>query len=508
MLSQAFCRRVSRLHELSSSKNRQDVIINHADKTFQLIDEDGESLSYIPTKTALQFHNCDDKVRGMMGPYGSGKTTAMIADILFRATSVKAEGGKRFSRWAVIRNTYAELQTTTYVSWMAWFSLLGTVKRNKHPIITVNHIFNDGNGEVELELIFLPLDNESAIRKLKSLEVTGIYINETSEILQSVFEHALARIGRYRMNLKDSSNNWNGVIFDTNPPSEKHWIYKRFEVSCPEGWHLFKQPPGLLSDEEGNWRYNPDADNIERLKENYYMDMIHNTQEYINVFCLGNYGTVKSGKNVYPEYNDDIHSVDNIPIDVSQEVYIGIDFGLTPAAVFLQKRGNGCYDVVHEIVTEQLGIEQFIDTLFSQFLSSHPGLRICAIIGDPSGNKRVDTDMRSCFDIFHKRGYMIQGAKSNFLTPRLEAVRKLLNGLVDGTPRLRVSKKCPTLREGFLGEYRYKRLRVGQEIAYDESPEKNSHSHIHDALQYIALHVTTFDNISYNKIPVRLVKWR
>ncbi len=35
-------------------------------------------------------------------------------------------------------------------------------------------------------------------------------------------------------------------------------------------------------------------------------------EQFVNVFCLGKYGLVSTGKLVYPEYNDDIHSAEHL----------------------------------------------------------------------------------------------------------------------------------------------------------------------------------------------------
>lgn len=46
---------------------------------------------------------------------------------------------------------------------------------------------------------------------------------------------------------------------------------------------------------------------------------------------------------------------------------------------------------------------------------------------------------------------------------------------------------CTTLRKGFNGGYKYRRLQVTGEERYTEEPAKNRYSHPHDALQYVAM---------------------
>lgn len=501
MLSQSFARRVNKLYDAYTSPAKQHIWIDYDTKSFYLYGDDDKALHYKPTKTGLKLHQNDNLVRGIMGAYGSGKTTAMLAEIIFRACQMPFYNNRRYARWAVIRNTYAELQSTTYVSWRSWFETLGTVKQNKHPLLTINHVFNDGIGDVHLEVIFIALDKESDIRKLKSLEVCGIYINEMSEIPEAVFEHAVGRTtkGRYMLNVYNDY--WSGVIFDTNPPSERSWIKRRFEDVKLEDSTLYHQPPGLLKDESGKWIANKDADNYERLGSDYYVKMTNNTSEFINVYCLGLYGKISTGKVVYKSYNDDLHSSDKIEVDLSKPVIIGLDFGLTPAAVFLQHIGNGWYSVVDELVTQDMGIEQFIKTKLDPYFSLHNGLKIEAIIGDPSGDSRSPTDLKSCFSILRDNGYYIKGSPSNLLEPRLGAVSMLLNTLTDGKPRLTISHRCKILRDGFLGGYEQKFYMINGEKLYANEPLKNEYSHVHDALQYAALYITKQDNLQSVELP-------
>jgi hypothetical protein len=58
--------------------------------------------------------------------------------------------------------------------------------------------------------------------------------------------------------------------------------------------------------------------------------------------------------------------------------------------------------------------------------------------------------------------------------------------MVDGKPAFLVDRRCPTLIKGFEGGYSYKRMQVSGE-RFDDKPDKNMYSHIHDALQYLML---------------------
>jgi hypothetical protein len=66
---------------------------------------------------------------------------------------------------------------------------------------------------------------------------------------------------------------------------------------------------------------------------------------------------------------------------------------------------------------------------------------------------------------------------------------------------------CKILRQGFNRNYKYRRLLVSGE-RYSDEPEKNMHSHIMEALQYAALHISGAVKKSQRKKPVSSGKHR
>jgi len=49
-----------------------------------------------------------------------------------------------------------------------------------------------------------------------------------------------------------------------------------------------------------------------------------------------------------------------------------------------------------------------------------------------------------------------------------------------------IDQRCKETIKGFEGGYQYRRIQVSGE-RYDDKPDKNRFSHIHDALQYLML---------------------
>ena len=155
----------------------------------------------------------------MRGPVGSGKSVACCIEIIRRALEQKpAEDGIRRSRWAVIRNTNPQLRTTTIKTWLDWFP--ETEWGNFAWSVPYTHKIK--KGDIELEVIFLALDRPEDVKKLLSLELTGVWINEAREIPKSIVDACSMRVGRYP-SMRDGGPSWYGVICDTNPPDTDHW---------------------------------------------------------------------------------------------------------------------------------------------------------------------------------------------------------------------------------------------------------------------------------------------
>ena len=76
---------------------------------------------YHAEPTLARFHASDAFFRGVRGPLGSGKSVGCCAEVMSRILRQKAFMGLRRSRWAIIRNTYGELKTTTIKTWMDWY---------------------------------------------------------------------------------------------------------------------------------------------------------------------------------------------------------------------------------------------------------------------------------------------------------------------------------------------------------------------------------------------------
>lgn len=476
-----------------------------------------DSMLYVPPPTGISFHEDDSFVRLIMGPYGSGKTTTCINEIVRRTCAMPPwKNGRRAARWAVIRNTSGELKTTTLQTWLAWFDELGAETHRSKPVMQYEHAFRDDYGVVELELVFLALDRPDDVRKLKSLEITGAYLNEASELPSVVLSHLKGRLnGRYPSRAFCPQPYWSGIIADTNPPDEDHWIYEQFVSKPIEGYKLFQQPPGLIK-QDGEWIPNSGAENIQHLSHDYYTKLASGQKEdFIKVFCCGTWGLVENGKRVLPEYNSDMHSRDTLDPIPGLPLHFGWDFGITPACVVFQFTPRGQIRVLREFCSTDMGIRTLAESVVLPGIEQYyPDYKIEASTADPAGSARdTITEELSCISELTSLGIPTKPAQTNAIAPRLNGVRFFLNRMIDGEPAFLLSRStCPVLHRGLARDYTYKRLMVSGEERYKDVPDKGFTSHVVDSLQYGLLHfaagyistekTSSFDvSMIYNPVP-------
>lgn len=446
--------------------------------------------TYKAPPTLARFHKSDAFYRGVMGPIGSGKSTGCSWEVFRRAQEQEPSQGskKRRSRWAVIRNTYRELQDTTVRTWLDWFPEEATGQFRPGDMAHEIRLELEDGTLVECDVLFRALDRPQDVKKLLSLELTGAWVNEAREVPRTVVDMLGGRVGRFP-SARGGGPTWSGVIMDTNPPDMDHWWYRLFEESDPEGWEIFRQPSGL-SDK---------AENLENLpggREYYTRQMGGKDDEWINVYVHGDYGFVSDGKRIYPEWHDSSH-VGEIDPDPSLPLYVGIDFGLTPAATFGQQDAFGRWLVVDELVVEDMGAIRFAEQLKHKLQTDYRGFAV-DLWGDPAGEQRSQVDESTPFQVMHAQGLNVTPAPSNDFTVRREAVAATMRRLIDGKPGLMVSPNCRTLRKGLGGGYCYRRIQVSGDERYHDKPDKNRFSHVCDAQQYMMLGAGEGDTVVFH----------
>lgn len=464
-----------------------------------------EVIRYVASPTIAKFHASDDFVRGVRGPVGSGKSVGCVKEIWKRMLEQKPNSvGIRKVRVACVRNTYPELKSTVIKTWEEWVPPSICPINYAAPISgKINERLPDGT-TLQAEVLFLALDRPKDVGKLLSLELTMAWINEAKEIDIAIVDGVTQRVGRYP-SMRDGGATWNGVIMDTNSPDDDHWWYHFEQEETPRKWSFYIQPPALLEvkNDDGQVEYVPNkgqglyppAENVANHVKgfDYWLDMIGGKRKnWIAAFVLNKFASVQDGKPVYlDDFNDELHvSKTELWPQKGLPVYLGFDFGLTPACIIGQITAKGQLRILDEVVAERSGFENFLKESVLPLLQSKYKDFQKYHWGDPSGITADDTNELSVYDIGSELGVEMEPAGSNDIEPRLEGVRYWLSRLVGrGEPAFLLSKHCTILKKGFISGYLYKRVQVSGTAKFRDVPDKNAYSHPHDALQYLCMSV-------------------
>ncbi len=432
---------------------------------------------YVPLPTLRAFHESGAQIRCVVGPVGSGKTSAATWEICYYLPQFLFEEYKmKNTRWVVVRNTYPELRDTTMRTVFDWFPW-GQHKKQENI-----YILNYPEG-FTAEILFRSCDNPDDVKKFKSLEVTGYWIDESIEVAEEIKRMLKNRIGRYpRKSLVRFG------IETTNPPDVEHPTYSDFKWmnGCP-GPMQSKEP---LENHEGFWQ--PPKENVANLRPGYYDDLkqdYRDNKDWIATYIDGMPGIVVQGKLVYNNFKRNHHvSVEHIPC-VCDELWRGWDHsGNMPACVVLQIPSARRVHILAEFHNDKIGIVDFAKMVQMQCNLLFPNVKKYMDWGDPAGEAKYSKAgggfTSNSMLISEATGIQIIPSEQNW-EARKESVESQLN-IIDG---LLIDPSCIRLINGFIGGYHYKEIysSIGQ---YADKPEKNRFSHIHEALQYVMVRVT------------------
>lgn len=461
------------------------------------------SYAYDRVPTVRAFTLSEARMPVIIGPFGSGKSSGCMWKIAKHAREQKPNprDGIRRTRWAIIRNTYAQLNDTTIRTVLEWWppAVFGSYKSAVHT-----YVISAFEG-CEIELIFRALDRPDHISNLLSLELSGAWVNEAREVPWAIIDALDGRIDRFPA-VKDGGCTKPILMLDSNPPEEESEMWTKCEDEKPANLELFRQPSGLSPKAENimtqaDWeKYSDDLDKfgksdiIPGLKPDYYINLADGKQQdYIDVYIHAKYGFVKEGKPVYETtWNDALHMAKSKiePIQ-GRQLIIGFDFGLTPAGVVMQISPRGFLNVLRELVSNGMGFQQFIINMLKPMLTTEFSEWNVVFTGDPSGTYEAQTDEKTCYSILRDEfknqtstgQYKIDPCTSNDLTARISPVEYFLSRLTDTKPTFQLDPSCKMIRKGFNKAYYYKRIKTSDE-RYSDLPFKNIYSHIMNAVEY------------------------
>lgn len=452
------------------------------------------AIDYSAPPTCASFMKSEAFGRVILGPVGSGKTTAAVIELLRRSLSQsKARDGYRYTRHAIVRQTLKQLKDTVLKDCQNWLGSVGHWKVSENTF----HVEFD---DVRSEWVFIPLEDAEDQARLLSMQLTGAWLSECIEMDLDVVGPISGRLGRYPSGAQGTPT-WHGFIADTNFPTEMTPWHTYME-NPPLGVSIFKQPSGLSPHAENlNWLVQNEKsialpiDHPARLAQGrkYYerfVEMYGEDSDWVKRYVKAEYGDDPSGAAVFRNsFRSDFHVVSDTMLIPGYPLIIAQDFGRNPWSLICQMDHMGRLLVHEEVPGTNVGLEKHVEQSLRPRLYSNKyiGYKVC-VVGDPSGIAKGNVSEESCFDALKRLGLPCFPAPTNDIEPRLRAVETLLGRQINGGPALMISKTgCPFLCRAMGGGYRFTKHKTGALKTVPEKNDKEGFSHVSDDLQYVSL---------------------
>lgn len=318
--------------------------------------------------------------------------------------------------------------------------------------------------------------------KIRSANLSIIWIEEASEVDYEIFAYLLARV-RNKVGFFKGKNRLK-VLLSSNP--DVGWLNTEFLMKSSEVHYH-----GNVKD-----RYNIPQENRDPAKvthisatsaniylpPNYEADLARGKEKWwVNRYLKGSFKYTEGL--VYPEFSD--WFVEPFEIPAHWQRITGTDFGRRDPTAHLV----GALDPVEKVIYVYAEIEETLDDKpldyitdlikkahnFPEYLLAFP--HQC----DPRGRNRDQVSGQSWIDAYRSKGIILQPAKdceSYSIAPTILKVSTYAQH-----KRLRIFNTCRKLKDA-LSKYKYPDRKVGDDKNQGENPV-DKHNHLPDALRYM-----------------------
>lgn len=416
-------------------------------------------VTFKPNPIQKQFIESRAKADLFSSRMGEGKSTALCWAVF---AHTRHNPG---ARWALIRDTWENMQATTMKTFFEWFppGVFGTFNHTRRTYTWAEGV---AKGEVE----FLGMDDAQDASKLMSRELAGFGIDEpapaagSAGVDEMIFDIALTRLRQPKMK-------WYGAKLAENNPDEAHWTYRRFVQPGEDGFVLW-QPPT--------------PENVSNLPSGYYADLrktLQHRPDLVRRFVEGEFGFQQEGKACTPQWSDKLHLTQGLYPLKGRDVHCLWDFGHNPTFIATQISPMGYWLILDAFVGEGIGVEELITSAIKPLLAHRYRNMSLRHIGDPAGQTREQTSIaRSAVRTLRKelggnwRSGPVRWAE------RIEPLRAVLSKTVSGTGLVQVDRNSAApVWHALRGGYHFHISRGG---LISGLPTKNIHSHPGDAMGY------------------------
>jgi hypothetical protein len=368
------------------------------------------------------------------------------------------------AEWAIIRDTWENLQATTMKTFFEWFppGVAGSWHATKK-------VFTWASGLAQGEVMFLGMDDPQDASKLMSRQLAGFGIDEPAPAVGSGgVDELIFDIGMSR--LRQSGMKWYGAKLAENNPDENHWTYRKFVDPGTDGYTVWQPtnpennvnlPPSYYEDLRKLWGHRPDL---------------------LRRFVEGEFGFQQLGKAVTPQWSDKLHLATGLG-PIRSDVYVLWDFGHNPTAIFTQRTPMGNWLILDALVGEGIGVEELIMDEAKPLIADRYKRLNLKHIGDPAGNEREQTSTTRTavrYILQELGGTWRSGPKA--ISARVDPLQAVLSRTINGRGLVQVDReRARKVWQALRGGWHYHVARSG---LISSEPFKDQHSHPGDALGY------------------------
>jgi hypothetical protein len=413
--------------------------------------------------TQYDFVESQAEVVALIGPQGEGKTFAGGARVIRWASSRPKD---RPLRGCLIRDKGTNIRDHTIPSLLKAFGHLTKIK----PLSSSSWKWIGP----KLETTMFGIDSLSDLSRLQGPEWDFIWLEEPAPIIggaSSGLSEEVFTIGYSRMR-GGNSKKWLQVTM--NPADEEHWTYRYFETDPLPSTEVFHIP----------YQENVYLSEADRQR---VVAAFRDRPDLAARYVRGEWGSVQVGEAVTPEYQENTHrskyNLDPLPIAEAMRWWDGWH---NPTCIFVQRTPRGKILVLDTLRGENMGIRQLIRTQVKPLIQRrYARITQWRDIGDETMKTpdQSDTSVTAAGVIDEELGARFEPC-SNAWEPRREAMKTLLNMMIDGEPMLQISRHEKILHQALRGGWHYLKTPTG---VVRDKPVKNIHSHPGDAFSYGAV---------------------
>lgn len=400
---------------------------------------------------------CPDFIAWFTGPYGSGKTSALVASLMMPSMLYPD------SHWFLARAVYWTLEETTLKELDDVIDRIGpniVIDRVKGPPyklwIKPAVQLKDFDVTPPSKITVHSLDD---MGKLGSTRFSGIGVDEADEVDENIITALPGRLRHKRKcepkrTLPDGKPDTRpqGPFFlrmSSNPPRRSHFLHRKF---CTDE----DTDPVKMGTKFGSTR----ADNEHNLPEGYYEKMTAGMSPSQKLrYAEGLCGPDPSGDGVFSDdFNNEIHAAPCV-YDPTYPLIRGWDFGRRgPSVVWAQPKAG---QVVRLACTigKNISLYAFSERVLNQTAVMFPRPASQLDYVDPHGDAKRDVSEKTSVSILREKRLSPQWRDVSVETG-IELMTKWLHTMVPAPggskPKSQFDRvRCNALIEGYMSGYCY-----------------------------------------------------